>query len=234
MLKYEQAAKRIEAFIKDEQLKQGDKLPIIDQLTEQFSVSKTTIIKALEVLEIKGLIYQVRGSGIFVRQSQRPGFINLTGAEGFANDLAGFDLKAEVLSLETIKADEKLQEVLKLSPDDEVYCLKRQRLIEGLPYCLEESYYAKRHVLYLNEEIARASVFTYLQEDLKLTFGFADIYFRISNLSKEHAPLLKQKENDATLLTESIYYLHNGEPFNYSVLRYHKDQAQFFVPSLRY
>ena len=127
-----------------------------------------------------------------------------------------------------------LQELLKLSPEEDVYCLKRQRLIQGLPYCLEESYYSKRHVLYLNEEIGRASVFTYLQEDLKLSFGFADIYFRISNLSKEHAPLLNQRENDATLLTESIYYLHNGEPFNYSVLRYHKDQAQFFVPSLRY
>lgn len=234
MLKYEQVAKLIAAFIKKEKLGQGDKLPSIDQLTERFEVSKTTIIKALEVLEIKGRIYQVRGSGIFVRQSQRPGFINLTGAEGFANDLSGFDTKAEVLSLETLKANEKLQEILKLSPEEDVFCLRRLRLIQGLPYCLEESYYSKRHVLFLNEEIARASVFTYLQEDLKLKFGFADIYFRISNLSKDQAKLLKQANNDATLLTESIYYLHNGEPFNYSVLRYHKDQAQFFLPSLRY
>lgn len=57
MLKYEKVANQIELFIKENDLNQGDKLPILDDLTEEFKVSKSTIIKALDILEIKGLIY---------------------------------------------------------------------------------------------------------------------------------------------------------------------------------
>ena len=234
MLKYENVAKQIENYIKINNLGQGDKLPSLDQMTEEFSVSKSTIIKALDVLEIKGLIYQVRGSGIFVRQAQRPGFINLSGAQGFSSDLEGINLEGDVISLEVLKPTKKIAKALMLDPDDEVYYLKRVRSMEGLAFCLEESYFSKKHVLYLNEDIVKKSVFNYLQNDLKLTFGFADIYFKISELDKEEAELLDLKENDATLLTESLYYLHNGEPYNFSILRYHKDHVQFFVPSSRY
>lgn len=234
MLKYENVAKQIEHYIKVNNLEQGDKLPSLDQLTEEFSVSKSTIIKALDVLEIKGLIYQVRGSGIFVRQAQRPGFINLSGGQGFSNDMEGIQLEGNVISLEVIKPSKKIAKSLMLEEDEDVYYLKRVRSMEGLAFCIEESYYSKKHVIYLNEELAKGSIFEYLQNDLKLSFGFADIYFKISELDKEEAPLLDLKEKDATLLTESLYYLHNGEPYNFSVLKYHKDHVQFFVPSSRY
>lgn len=72
MTKYGRIANAIQQYILEKELKTNDQLPIITDLVEQFAVSKSTIIKALEVLEIKGVIYQRRGSGSFVRAPKRP------------------------------------------------------------------------------------------------------------------------------------------------------------------
>lgn len=234
MLKYEKVAKQIEQYIKENNLEQGDKLPKLDHLTERFAVSKSTIIKALDILEIRGMIYQVRGSGIFVRQHRRKGFINLTESQGFGKSLSDFQLDSKVLELSVIKPDEYMMKYLHLDEDDEVYYLRRVRVIEGRPFCIEDSFYSKKVIVYLNKEIAEKSVYQYLIDDLKLNIGFSDSFFRIGQLNHEEAMLLEEPENAATLRVESIYYLHNGQPFNYSVLKYHKDQAQFFVPGQHY
>lgn len=234
MLKYEKVAKQIEQYITDNQLSQGDKLPILDELTEQFKVSKSTIIKALDILELRGMIYQVRGSGIFVRQQKRKGYINMAESRGFKESLREFDLTSKVMALKLIKPDSHLMEQLDLEEDDEVYLVKRVRYIEESPFCIEYSYYSKKHVMYLNQEIAEDSIFTYIMNDLKLNIGFSDTFFRISYLNEGEAGHLELKENDPALRVETTYYLHNGQPFNYSILLYHKDQAQFFVPGTHY
>lgn len=83
MLKYQQIAAEIETYIEEHQLQQGDKLPVLETLMAQFEVSKSTITKSLELLEQKGTIFQVRGSGIFVRKHKRKGYISLLSNQGF-------------------------------------------------------------------------------------------------------------------------------------------------------
>ena len=83
MLKYQQIASDIEKYIVTHELQQGDKLPVLETLMNQFAVSKSTIIKSLDLLERKGIVYQVRGSGIFVRRHRRKGYISLLSNQGF-------------------------------------------------------------------------------------------------------------------------------------------------------
>ena len=54
MLKYEQIALQINAYIAEGNYQAGDKLPSVETLKAQYEVSKSTIIKALEALEKKG------------------------------------------------------------------------------------------------------------------------------------------------------------------------------------
>ena len=77
MLKYKHTARELIRYIEENDLNHGQKLPSLEELIEKFQVSKNTIIKALDELERHGIIYQVRGSGIFVRGHKRPGYINL-------------------------------------------------------------------------------------------------------------------------------------------------------------
>lgn len=94
---------------------------------------------------------------------------------------------------------------------------------------MEESYYLKTIVPYLNEEIASQSIFNYLTEDLKINIRFSDLFMRIGKLNQEEAGYLELETHDPSLNIESIYYLSNGRPFNYSLIKYHHEEAQFFV-----
>lgn len=83
MIKYQQIADEIETYIEENALQQGDKLPVLEALMAYFNVSKSTITKALDLLEKKGAVFQVRGSGIFVRRHRRNGYNSLLSNQGF-------------------------------------------------------------------------------------------------------------------------------------------------------
>ena len=72
MLKYQIIANEIENNIYSNDLPQGTKLPTVETLASEYKVSKSTIVKAIESLVSKGLVYQLQGSGIFVRR-RNPG-----------------------------------------------------------------------------------------------------------------------------------------------------------------
>ena len=54
MLKYEQIANEIENYIYQNNIPQGTKLPTVENLAADYQVSKSTIVKALESLVLKG------------------------------------------------------------------------------------------------------------------------------------------------------------------------------------
>lgn len=229
MNKYHDVANKINLFIQENNLTRENKLPTLTELASTYEVSKNTIIKALEVLETNGIVYQVRGSGTYVRGRHRKGFVNLTDVQGFHSNFREFNLSSEVIELKEIEASSNIAEILELTNRETVYYIKRVRYIESRPFCVEESYYLKTVVPHLNEDIASKSIFNYLTKDLKINIHFSDLFMRIGKLNQEEAGYLGLETHDPSLNIESIYYLSNGRPFNYSLIKYHHEEAQFFV-----
>ena len=58
MLKYERIAQDITSAIANDEYNVGDKLPSVEQLKARYEVSKSTIIKALAILQRDGMIFQ--------------------------------------------------------------------------------------------------------------------------------------------------------------------------------
>ena len=65
---YEQITKNIENLIALGVFKQDDKLPSVRSLAVELSINPNTIQKAYQMLEIKNLIYTVKGVGNFISQ----------------------------------------------------------------------------------------------------------------------------------------------------------------------
>lgn len=229
MNKYQAVAQEINQLIQKSNMTQGEKLPTLTDLAEEYQVSKNTIIKAFEVLESHGIVYQVRGSGTYVRGRHRKGYVNLTDVHGFQSIFREFNLSSEVLELKELEADDHIADMLNMKKNETVYFLKRVRHIESRPLCIEESYYNKSYVPYLNEEIVRQSVFSYLTNDLKIDITFSDFFLRLGKLNEEQAHYLNLQAQDPSIEIESIYYLNNGQPFDYSIIKYHYEEAQFFM-----
>ncbi|MFP7171774.1 GntR family transcriptional regulator [Terribacillus sp. 7520-G] len=233
MLKYQQIANEIQQDIEKNDLPQGTKLPVLETFMSQYKTSKSTVIKALSLLERKGLVYQVRGSGIFVRRRSRKGYISFSN-HGFSDELSEFDITAKVLELDIRKPMEEVAFNLKIEPEDDVYYVKRIRYINGQTLCLEESYYNKQIVTYLNNEIASGSIFDYISNALGAKIGFSDLYLHIQKLKEEEAQHLGLQKGDPKLFVETIFYLNNGLPFDFSRISYNYEQSQFFFQSTGY
>jgi GntR family transcriptional regulator, transcriptional regulator of bglA len=229
MLKYQEIAKEIEKYIEDHNLQQGEKLPVLETLMAQFEVSKSTITKSLDLLERKGVVFQVRGSGIFVRRHKRKGYISLLSNQGFKKDLEDFHVTSNVIELDVRKPTQEAADNLNITLDDDVYYVKRLRYINGQTLCFEESFYNKSIITYLNKEIVSESIFNYIREGLGLKVGFSDMFLHVDKLTDEEAIYLGLANGSPKLYVESIFHLTNGQPFDFSKVTYNYQQSQFFI-----
>lgn len=128
MLKYEQIAKSLVKIIKNNHLKQGDKLPSLNELGIQFKASKTTLLKALSELESEGLIYQIQGSGIYVRKLPKDDYINFSKTNhGWTNELMNEQVENANASLELITPNLDLAQKLKCTTNTKVYKVHRKK-----------------------------------------------------------------------------------------------------------
>ncbi|MCM3117700.1 GntR family transcriptional regulator [Neobacillus sp. MER 74] len=229
MLKYQQIATELEKYIEDNALQQGDKLPVLEALMAQFEVSKSTITKSLDLLEKKGVVFQVRGSGIFVRRHKRKGYISLLSNQGFKKDLEDYHVTSKVIELDVRNPTIEAADNLNIGLEDEVYYVKRVRYINGQTLCFEESYYNKSIITYLNKEIVSESIFNYIRDGLGLKVGFSDVFLHVDKLNEEEAEYLELEAGAPKLNVETIFHLSNGQPFDFSKVTYNYEQSQFFI-----
>lgn len=231
MLKYQDVADKIQQAICQQKLPKDTQLPNIEGLINQFQVSRTTIIKALNRLERHGVIYQIQGSGIFVRQPKKSGYLNFLESHGFSVDLNDLPGASQVFNVDIVEPDKKVKENLRCCEGEQVYYVKRLRYVDGKIYGFEQSYYRKKLVSYLNKEIAEHSIFSYVKDICNISIGFSDKYFKAIKLDAEIAEYLGLQAGDPALCVEEIFYTSAGEPFDFSKIIYHYDNAKFYVQS---
>ncbi|WAM31506.1 GntR family transcriptional regulator [Caldicellulosiruptor naganoensis] len=69
--KYITIYKDLREWIENATLQHGEKIGTEEQLCKKYSVSRITIKKALDMLENDGIIYRMKGKGIFYRNVGR-------------------------------------------------------------------------------------------------------------------------------------------------------------------
>ena len=173
-----------------------------EKLIEEYKVSRNTIRNAIKILINLGIVYSVQGNGMFVRAPKKKGTVYLNSTRGVTMDNPGNKIVNKLL--------------------------KRLRIVDCIPYALERTYYNKDIVPYLGKEIAEGSIFRYLKDDLKLSFGFADKYLTAIKLSKEDAKLLNLNENDPAIMINDNIHLSNGLLFNTSNIIYNYQATNFY------
>lgn len=228
MTKYGRIANAIHQFILEKKLKTNEQLPIITDLVEHFAVSKSTIIKALEVLEIKGIIYQRRGSGSFVRAPKRPTYINLSHQSGIGRDYKGFVVTQAVLGVTLVSATEQIAENLLIDQETSVFRVKRVTSVSGLKAIYETSFYNPAVIPYLDDDIAKESIFSYIKAEYQIEHAFSDSYFELVESDEVVAGLLDLEVGSLVMKYEEIFFSADGVAFDYSISYYHPRAVRFY------
>lgn len=229
MRKYRALAEQLFDEIKYGIYKEEKRLPTEENLMEKYTVSRNTLRSAIDVLVDKSVLYRVQGSGIYIRKPTYQDTITINSIKGFKEEFKGKETHSKVIELKQIEADEKISRKLRCSPGTPVYYVNRMRYVEDLPFSIEYSYFNKSIIPYLGREIAENSIYSYIENDLKLTIGFADKYVSVEKLSKIDSQYLELDENDSALVIEEMVFLSNGALFNHSTVVHNYKYAKFFA-----
>ncbi len=65
--KYRQIVLSVEVAIAESRLKRGDKLPSVNKISLEFSISRDTVLLAYDELKKRGIIYAILGKGYYVK-----------------------------------------------------------------------------------------------------------------------------------------------------------------------
>ncbi|MEX0380046.1 GntR family transcriptional regulator [Leuconostoc sp. MS02] len=202
------------------------KLPDERSLAEQYSVSRSSIKRALNVLVQQGVIFKKRGSGTFVNPLylknnaifQHEGS-NLGVSDSFR--VGGQAPSIELLDFQVVPATPEQQQALFLNDGDFVYEIKRLRRLAGVPFMIERGYVPIAVVPGLNKEIVSGSVYEYIEKTKHraVTKSFMTIMAEPS--TPEDQLLLELKTNEPVGIMEGIFFMDDGTPLEFSTMRLH-------------
>lgn len=223
-------SKQLTAIIKEKILNNEYghmKLPTEDMLMDEYGVTRYCVRKAIQNLVNHGLIYQVQGSGMYIKE-KRDDCLILSSTEGIVMSFPNKKVESKVLNLHIQEADDELAKEFKCEKGTPIYKLTRLRYLDGEPFCIEYSRYNKKIIPYLSNEIAEGSIYEYIRNDLGLSIGFADKIILCDKINHEQAELLNLEENDPGLFINDTVYLSNGTIFNASTVLYNYKLTKLF------
>lgn len=222
--KYRKIVDELERNILDGKYNEVKKLPTEEEMINHYGVSRTTIRKAISVLVSRGYVYQIQGSGIFLREAALKGYLSLESLKGLAREYPPKKVRSRIIELKIVEADEKVATEMKCEIGSPLYFLKRLRLVNDKPFTMEYTYFNKKVIPYMSEEIANGSIYSYIINDLGYTIGFADKVIYADKLNAENASYFELEEGDPTLIIESKEFLSTGDIFALSTsLHHYKD-----------
>lgn len=220
MLKYMEIAIDIRDKILQEVYKPNEQLPFEKVLGEQYSASKMTVKKALDILVSEGLIIKRRGSGTFVKDVQVSDIQKIILSnqfQGLTNSYYKKKVSSIIIDFKVIPATKEISQNLKIEEDTFVYKIIRVRLIDDSPAVIEETYMPISIIPNLKKSILEGSLYEYIQGDLGLKIQSSHRTIRVKKANEFQIKHLNLKEHDPVAESKQIAYLDNGQAFEYSI-----------------
>lgn len=212
----------------NEDFKSGEKIPSESSLTELFNVSRNTVRRAINQLSLEGLVTSVHGKGVFVLEKQQFKFL-VGGLQSFkeASLHNEIEYSTNLHKFKEIIIDEKLSKKTGFAIGSKAYYIVRSRYVNGDYSILDINYFLKDVVKDLNENIARNSVYEYIETILNLKIAGAQKVIAmesVNNLDNKHLDLKNYK---LVAIIKNFVYLEDGTFFEYTESRHRPDKFTF-------
>ncbi|MQS77181.1 GntR family transcriptional regulator [Lactobacillus halodurans] len=202
------------------------RLPDERSLAESYSVSRSSIKRALGLMADQGIIFKKRGSGTFVNPLylKQGSSFNYSGKNlGITDSFNANGQKpgVKVLSFDVIHPNKDLQDNLFLKSTEFVYAFKRLRSLDDVPFMIETGYIPIKLAPELSEQIASESIFNYVESELGKEVNKTYLTISAEPSDEEGKELLHLKDNEPVGLMEGIFFLDDGTPFEFSTMKLH-------------
>ncbi len=204
-------------------------LPSENELSARHGITRTTVRRALDVLEREGWIYREKGKGSFaaVRRVEH----ELTKLVSTTEDMRerGWSLTTRLISLEQIAAPPPIARALELPEGALCYRLCRLRLVDGVPISLQTPYLPVALCPRLEENDLTASLYRLLESRYGLRLWTGHETLRARCALPHEQKLLEVPRCVPVMYMERVTYAVTGEPVEYLEAVWRGDRYDFKV-----
>jgi GntR family transcriptional regulator len=204
--------------IRAQALLAGQRLPSVNELSEQLSVSRMTVRQALQALIEEGWLYTVPGKGTFV--AHRPHIEqSLQHLQGWTEEIRvqGMRPTTRLISVEMISADRTIARYLNLPVGENVFRIIRVRYAEDFPLAVEKAHLVVQRFPGLDQLIQQPQVSLYaiLRQNYGLDPTRAVQFLEAGEADQVAAELLDLMPGSPALISERITYTADNNPLEY-------------------
>ena len=206
----------------------GDKFFTEAALIDAFDISRNTARQVLSRLSDEGYITRERGKGTTVAKPSLQQ--SLEKIVSFTEEMnrRGMKPNTMVISQETVKPSEVQIQSLKIVPGTDLVCIKRLRLGDHVPICVEESYLVKDYFPNLGDyDYAEYPLRWVIESMLNRRLDFAQQKIKAISAAEDLAVLLEIKPSAPVLYIERVTYAGNI-PVEFLKIFYRGDRFTLF------
>ncbi|MEO9886011.1 MAG: GntR family transcriptional regulator [Balneola sp.] len=231
---HKQISNWLRGQIQDGLLKENEKLPSENELSDTFDVSRVTVRRALQTLESEQLIYRCQGLGSFVSDHRtHQSFAQL---KDFSEELAGSGLKAssKVISLEQEKVSEEISSYLNVKENGMVVKLERVRLGNGQPIAYDITWLPVFYgQLIEGFNLEENTIFQILENEFEIPVEKGCYRLGAIVADAALASHLNVEEQTPLLLINRISYTIGDKPIYFQKRYYRNDKIVFEIRTER-
>lgn len=148
-----------------ENYKAGEIIPAEPKLEEIYKVSRITIRKAIEELERENIVEKKQGRGTFVLEQKILYDANAIGSLTQRLSKQNHKLETKSIKFEIIEGEHFVKDLLLCK---KLLCIKRLRLLNGIPFALMRNYMDYEKVPNIEKNFNIESLYTYLKDEYEI------------------------------------------------------------------
>lgn len=224
---YIQVASDIESKITSGEYKPGEKISTVNQLVEDYNVSRVTVVQALETLVVRNIIISRQGKGSYVKIHKHTEELNKLRSFQEINEIEKEDVDQHIISFQIIEKPLHIQSVIR--EGEQVLEIKRIHVKDGIPLAYVVVYLPEDIGDKLSKDEVKKNSLYYLLSLHSVDILKATQKIEASPAEPEIAKQLQVKHDSPILYVERTSFDSNNQSIMFSQFYYRHDVYSFIA-----
>lgn len=190
----------------------GGLIPSEPELERRFSVSRTTIRKAVEILSREGMLSAKQGRGTMVLDSKTSQNLNAVSSISETLRLKGYEVTSRAMQIDITEASQSVSRQLGVEAGAEVYRIQRIQLADGKPVAIMRNFILPSKVPGLMKYVDKfTSLYEFLEQRYDINIDSAKDSISARCADFQESAMLNVEPGSAILYMRRVTF-ENDEP----------------------